>query len=197
TPSTSSVLQLLSGLAPAGRVSPDPILRTVRQVVTQGWAAHPDCRIVATDYVSGKRVAFGAAGVPETGLAEAVAASCAIPGFFAPVSINGRRYVDGGLHSLCNLDLLEESDLDVVICFSAMTSRLSQDGSDPLQRAIHSLFALGAEQLHRQAKAFTRRGVDIVVIEPTAKDHSAMGTNLMDPRRWGSVLDTALTSVAG
>jgi NTE family protein len=47
-------------------------------------------------------------------LAEAVAASCAIPGFFKPVSINGRRYVDGGLQSLCNLDLLEASDLDVV-----------------------------------------------------------------------------------
>jgi hypothetical protein len=78
-----------------------------------------------------------------------------------------------------------------------MTSRLSQGGSDPLQRAIHSLFALGAEQLHRQAKAFIRRGVDIVVIEPTARDQAAMGVNLMDSRRWGSVLEVALSSVSG
>ena len=197
TPSPWSVLQTLSGIAPAGRVSADPIVRTVRQAVAHGWAAHPHCRIVATDYASGKRVVFGETGAPEAGLAEAVAASCAIPGFFEPVSINGRRYVDGGLHSLCNLDLLEAGDLDVVICFSAMTSHLRQDGSDPLQRAVHSLMGHGAQQLDRQAKALIRRGVDVVVLEPTAKDQAAMGANLMDSRRWGRVLEVALTSVAG
>ena len=196
-PSPWSLLQTLSGIAPAGRVSADPIVRTVRQAVARGWAAHPHCRIVATDYASGKRVVFGETGAPEAGLAEAVAASCAIPGFFEPVSINGRRYVDGGLHSLCNLDLLEAGDLDVVICFSAMTSRLGQERSAPLQRAVRSLFGLAAEQLDRQANALTRRGVDVVVLEPTAKDHAAMGANLMDVRRWGAVLKVALTSVAG
>jgi len=195
-PSPWSVLQTLSGIAPSGRVSPGPIVRTVQQAVAQGWAAHPYCRIVPTDYASGKRVVFGSSGAPEASLAEAVAASCAIPGFFAPVSINGRRYVDGGLHSLCNLDLLEGSDLDVVICFSAMTSHLGEDASPPLQRAVHSLLGLAAEQLDRQAKALIRQGVNVVVLEPAAKDQAAMGVNLMDPRRWRTVLDVALTSVA-
>ena len=36
----------------------------------------------------------------------AVAASCAIPAFFAPVSIDGVRYVDGGVHSPTNADLV-------------------------------------------------------------------------------------------
>jgi NTE family protein len=197
TPSPWSLLKTLSGIAPLGRVSADPIVRTVRQAVADGWAAHPNCRIVATDYASGKRVVFGEAGAPEAGLAEAVAASCAIPGFFQPVSINGRRYVDGGLHSLCNLDLLEAGDLDVVICFSAMTSRRGQDGSAPLQRALNSIFGLGAQQLDRQANSLINRGVDVVVIEPTAKDQAAIGVNLMDVRRWRAVLDVARTSVAG
>jgi NTE family protein len=196
-PSPWSLLQTLSGIAPIGRVSADPILRTVQQAVPHGWAAHPHCRIVATDYATGKRVVFGEVGAPEADLAEAVAASCAIPGFFEPVSINGRRYVDGGLNSLCNLDLLETSDLDVVICLSAMTSHLRQDGSDPLQRAVHSLLGHGAQQLDRQAKALIRRGVDVVILEPSAKDQAAMGVNLMDSRRWGRVLEVALTSVAG
>jgi NTE family protein len=196
-PSPWSLLQTLSGIAPAGRVSPDPIVRTVRQAVAAGWAAHPHCRIVATDYASGKRVVFGETGAPTAGLAEAVAASCAIPGFFEPVAINGRRYVDGGLHSLCNLDLLQAGDLDVVICFNAMTSRHGQDGSAPLQRAVHSLFGLAVEQLHRQADALMHQGVDVVVIEPSAKDQAAMGANLMDARRWGAVLEVALSSVAG
>jgi NTE family protein len=197
TPSRWSLLQTLSGVAPAGRVSADPILRTVRQAAAQGWAAHPHCRIVATDYSSGKRVVFGEAGAPESGLAEAVAASCAIPGFFAPVTINGRRYVDGGLHSLCNLDVLKAGDLDVVFCFSAMTSRQPQDRSAPLERAVGALFGLAVEQLDRQANALARRGVDVILIEPTAKARAAIGANLMDARRWGSVLDIALTSVAG
>jgi NTE family protein len=152
---------------------------------------------VATDYASGKRIVFGETGAPEADLAEAVAASCAIPGFIEPVSINGRRYVDGGLHSLCNLDLLEAGDLDVVICFSAMTSHLGQDVSAPLQRAVHSLFSLAVEQLDRQTNALTHRGVEVVVLEPTAKDQAAMGANLMDARRWRAVLEVALTSVAG
>lgn len=195
TPSAGSLLRTLSGIAPAGRVSSDPILRTVRQAASLGWPAHPHCRIVATDYVSGKRVVFGETDAPEADLADAVAASCAIPGFFEPVAINGRRYVDGGLHSLCNLDLVADSSLDVVICFSAMTSRAGHDGSPPLQRAIHSLLSRAGEQLRQQAKELIRRGVDVIVIEPSTQDQAAMGANFMDARRWSLVLDTALTSV--
>jgi NTE family protein len=196
-PSPWSVLQTLSGIAPAGRVSADPIVRTVRQAVAHGWGTHPNCRIVATDYASGKRVVFGDTGAPKASLADAVAASCAIPGFFEPVSINGRRYVDGGLHSLCNLDLLEAGDLDVVICFSPMTSHLAHDRSAPLQRAVRSLFGPAVEQLDCQVKALTNRGVDVIVLEPTAKDLATIGANLMDARRWQDVLDVALASVAG
>jgi NTE family protein len=197
TPSLGSLLKTLSGIAPTGRVSADPIVRTVRQFAAHGWAAHPHCRIVATDYLSGKRVVFGEVGAPEAGLAEAVAASCAIPGFFKPVSINGRRYVDGGLQSFCNLDLLKASDLDVVICFSAMTPHHRQHGSSPLQRAFHTIFGLAKEQLDRQVEALMSQGVDTVVIEPTARDHAAMGIDLMDASRWSAVLRAALTSVSG
>jgi NTE family protein len=195
-PSSSSLLQVLGGIVPAGRVSADPIVRTVRQAVMSGWAAHPHCRIVATDYASGKRVVFGATGAPETGLAEAVAASCAVPGFFEPVSISGRRYVDGGLHSLCNLDLLESSELDVVICFCAMTSRGRQGRSGPVQRAFHSVLSLAVEQRDRHARALINRGVDVIILEPAPRDRATMGVNLMDPRRWGTVLEAAETSVA-
>jgi NTE family protein len=195
TPSAWSLLQTLSGIAPAGRVSSDPILRTVRQAASRGWPTHPQCRIVATDYVSGKRVVFGETGAPKADLADAVAASCAIPGFFEPIAINGRRYVDGGLHSLCNLDLVADSSLDVVICFSAMTSRAGHDGSAPLQRAIYSLLSRAREQLRRQAEELIHRGVDVVLIEPSTEDQKAMGANFMDARRWNLVLDTALTSV--
>jgi NTE family protein len=195
-PSPWSLVKVLSGIAPAGRVSADPIVLTIRRAVERGWAPHPNCRIVATDYASGKRIIFGEAGAPQASLAEAVAASCAIPGFFEPVSLNGRRYVDGGLHSLCNLDLLQGIDLDLVVCFSTLTGLMWRTGSGPLQRTLRSFFAAAAEQLDLQVKAVARRGVEVVVLEPTAKDQAAMGSNLMDARRCGAVLEVALGSVS-
>ncbi len=50
--------------------------------------------VVATDLVSGEKIVFRTG---NTGLA--VSASCAVPGIFQPVIINGRSYVDGGLVS--------------------------------------------------------------------------------------------------
>ncbi len=191
-----SVLQVLSGIAPAGRVSAEPIVRTVRRAVARGWAPHPKCLIVATDYASGKRVVFGDEGAPVASLAEAVAASCAIPGYFEPVSVNGRRYVDGGLHSFCNLDLLQGIDLDVVICFSSLTSQTWNGGTKPLERTLRLLLGAAAEQLSRQVQMLSHKGVDVVLLEPTAEDQAAMGSNLMDARRCNSVLEVALDSVA-
>jgi hypothetical protein len=84
----------------------------------------------------------------------------------------------------------------VVICFSAMTSHTGQRGPVPLRRSVHSLFGLGVEQLDRQANALAAQGVEVVVIEPTAKDQAAMGANLMDAGRWRTVIEVALSSVA-
>jgi NTE family protein len=47
-----------------------------------------------------------------------VAASCAIPGFYRSVRIGGRRYVDGGVQSTSNLDLMAGLGLDLVICLN-------------------------------------------------------------------------------
>ena len=59
--------------------------------------------ITAVDAESGASVVFdNHSGVP---LERAVAASCAVPGVFPAVEIAGRRYVDGGLRSIGNIDL--------------------------------------------------------------------------------------------
>ena len=71
-----------------------------------GWAPREGVWVVAMDYDSGRRVAFGREGAPPARLDEAVTASCAIPGWYAPVLIDGRRYVDGGTLSATSADLL-------------------------------------------------------------------------------------------
>jgi len=59
--------------------------------------------IVAVDATSGARRVFdGGSGVS---LIDAVAASSAVPGIWPPVTIGTTRYVDGGIHSICNADL--------------------------------------------------------------------------------------------
>ena len=74
------------------------------------------------DYRTGKRVPFGRTDSPPATVADAVAASCAIPGFYRPVKIGGRRYVDGGVCSASNLDLLAGRGLDLVICLNPLSS---------------------------------------------------------------------------
>jgi NTE family protein len=67
--------------------------------------------ITAVDYDSGGRVAFGRDGVPAATLPEAVAASCSVPGWYRPAVIGSHRYVDGGVRSPTNADLLARAEV--------------------------------------------------------------------------------------
>jgi NTE family protein len=59
----------------------------------------------------------------DTPLAPAVAASCAIPGYFRPVQIDGESYIDGGVRSPTNADVLRRTELDLAIIVSPMSGR--------------------------------------------------------------------------
>ena len=75
----------------------------------------PDRRllITAVDVESGEfRVFDRDSGVD---LAAAVAASCAVPGIFPPVTIHGRRYMDGGMRSIANADLARGCDPVLIV----------------------------------------------------------------------------------
>ncbi|MFP5371266.1 MAG: patatin-like phospholipase family protein, partial [Actinomycetes bacterium] len=69
--------------------------------------------ITAVDAATGEFRTFDrTSGVP---LLHAVAASCAVPGVYPPVTIGGRRYVDGGIRSAANADLARGYDRLVVL----------------------------------------------------------------------------------
>lgn len=72
-----------------------------------------DLRVTAVDCSTGQRRIWTAAdGVP---LRAAVASSCAIPGVFPPVSLDGSRFIDGGLWSSSNLDVVLDADVERAI----------------------------------------------------------------------------------
>lgn len=83
-------------------------------------------RIAAVDAVSGELVAFTRdSGVS---LVDAVAASCAVPGAWPPVTIGDRRYVDGGVGSIVNTELASDCQA-VVVLVPAGRGALSPFGS--------------------------------------------------------------------
>ena len=109
---------VFSGWLWRGVFSTEPLKETIRRVVPSGWSPHPNLWIVACDYETGRRTPFGRIDAPRADLADAVAASCAIPGIYHPVTIGDRRFVDGGIYSVSNLDLLRNEGLDLVICLN-------------------------------------------------------------------------------
>lgn len=76
-----------------------------------------ELRITAVDIASGELVLFTAASGVE--LTDAVAASCAVPGAWPLVTINGRRYMDGGVNSSVNMSSVADCDSAVVLVPSA------------------------------------------------------------------------------
>ena len=195
-PTRYSPMSVLSGWLPEGLVSTEPLKDTVRRVCRDPWAPHPNYWAVAVDYDDGHRVAFGRDGAPIATLPDAVAASCAIPGFYRAVRIDGRRYVDGGVRSASNLDILRDESLDLVIALNPMSSLESI-----APRALADRLAVGARamigrRLGSEARRLRGAGTEVVLIQPTAADLTVMGPNPMNGRRRQAVMSTATRTMA-
>jgi NTE family protein len=101
-------------LALAADTVPEPerLAVVAARLPVHEWPARP-LAVVAVDAVTGDPVVFDReSGV---GLVDAVAASCAVPGVWPPVTIGGGRYVDGWVRSLNNVDLAAGYDRVLVV----------------------------------------------------------------------------------
>jgi len=104
-----------------------------RRGISEDFGALPrDLLIVAHDLDSGERVAFGRGLHPAVRVSRAVAASSASPILFAPVRIDDRDYVDGGIGELAHIDLAVRAGCDLVVVVNPMVPIRS----DPLARDI-------------------------------------------------------------
>jgi NTE family protein len=177
-----SLLTGLTGLLPEGTGAP---LRLADHV--PGQLAHPACWVVAMDADSGARVAFGHRDAPPASIADAVAASCAIPGWVAPVPIGGRRYLDGGAVSPTSADLLLGEPVDEVVIVSPMTSPRFVRPASLGQAAERVLRHALSRVLDREVAILERAKIRVVRIEPTAHELRLMGANFMDGRRAASL----------
>jgi NTE family protein len=116
--------------------------------------------IVAIDVESGETMLFDRrSGV---GVVDAVTASCAVPGLWPCVTINGRRYMDGGIRSPDNADLAPDCTVVLVV--------------SPLGHA-------GGTALAHQVAAMQQNGILVQVIEPDSTARDSMGLNPFDLQR--------------
>ena len=171
-------------MIPPGRVDVSERARGLDEHVGDEW---PDgLRICAVRRADGARVVFGRPGAPPARLAPAVLASCAIPGYFRPVAISGTEYVDGGVHSATNVDVLRADGLDVVVVVSSMSAAEgAAGGADVLVRRMVR------RRLERETARLEALGTTVVRIEPGPLALRAMGLRTMSEDRSPQVVAAA------
>jgi NTE family protein len=188
-----------SSLVPPGRARHDSLTRLVHGLLPsdptrpgRSWPRRGETWIMAVDYDNGRRVAFGRVGAPAATLADAVVASCSIPGWYEPKTIDSRRYVDGGVRSSTSLDLLARVPLDHVYVFAPMASFAMDSPRSPyarLERVLRRMMTVG---LVREARKVRATGTRVSVLTPGPEDLTAIGSNMMDAARRRTVLETSL-----
>ncbi len=186
-------MAVLAALLPEGAAGTEVISAAIAGLTPGQWPADP-LWLCAVRERDGRLVVFGRDEVPAGGrrppLPDAVAASCAVPGLFRPVSIGGEQFVDGGAHSPTNADVLAGQGLDLVVVSSPMSlaasgPRLAVD--QPARRWSRLLLAAEAARLRR-------RGTHVIAFQPTAADLAAIGPSMMDPGRRAAVASQARES---
>ena len=154
----------------APTISEDDLLATLANRLSSDW---PDRSLLVTSVAcsSGQRVVWSSASGVD--LRRAVASSCSVPGLFPPVTVDSasdERYVDGGLWSGTNADLVLDAGLEAVIVIETMSVVNGQLGT------------LSTRTLDREVTALEAAGVRVATVSP-GPAYRDLGPHLMDPAR--------------
>lgn len=153
----------VGGFALTAATVPEPQRRAVieARLPSHEWPARA-VKLLAVDAETGEpRVFERASGVS---LVDAVAASCAVPGIWPPVTIEGRRYVDGGVRSGVNADYANGASRVLLIVPMGQTDLF------PVEKSLPDTIA-----------ALRASGAEVAVLEPDEAALTAIGTNPLDP----------------
>lgn len=184
---------VLSAFMPLGSGSLERVGHLIDAITPMDeWSPHPHLWIVAMDYESGRRVVFGREDAPSVGLAEAVMASCAIPGWFEPVTIGDRTYIDGGAWSATSADIAGAAALDEVYVVAPMVSFEADAPGNLLSRLERRWRGSVTRRCLGEVAELEANGTQVTVLGPGPDDLEAMGGNIMDGRRRLRVLETSL-----
>lgn len=144
------------------------------------WPTAPTA-IVAYDLRLGARAAFGTESAPDVGIADAVAASSAVPLVFSPYRIGDDLYVDGGVSSGTHADIVlgHSEPLDLVLVIAPMAAQVQR------RRAMfhEKIFdRVGVRSLSQEIELIKIAwpDTDVVTLYPSPSVQNAMRPNPMD-----------------
>jgi NTE family protein len=168
-------------MARPSRVDLTAMVGEIDRLSSRAWPDR-DLRICAVSTASGRRRVLSS----ESGVAvsRAVAASCAVPGMFAPQRVGGEWLVDGGVHSVTNVDVTPFEDVDEVWVIAPMAGAVFRHVSTSAIRT-----RIGAS-LRRELRSVPN-GMRVRLFEPGQEASQAMGIALMSKDR------SAATVLAG
>lgn len=177
-PGRAGVGVALAGILPPGRFPTWPLTaRNQARHYPQEW---PDGLWITSARVPpGDLVVFGR-DTTRVELADAVEASCALPGLFEPKRILDADYVDGGVLSPTHAHLAAPSHPDLVIVSAPMSRR---DG--------RPLTAFARRRLNMEVAMLEDGGIPAVVFQPDPEFNEAFR---LYPRRDRTALDAILES---
>jgi NTE family protein len=139
----------------------------------QQWPERPMI-VAAVNAHTGELVAFDRdSGVD---LVDAVTVGTALPGTVPTHSVNGTRYINGGVRSAENADLARGyANVVVLSLFGGRTETLPSGQFEGIRRSPE-----WGTDLESQVEALRKQGSRVEVITPDADSRAAMGTNQMD-----------------
>lgn len=170
--------RLVTGALPPGRIRTDVIGDRMIELLGERWPEE-ELYVTTVRLDDGRRVTFGLdrSDVP---VGTAVEASSAIPAYFRPVVIDGFTYVDGGVHSPTNSDLILDRQLDLVVMVAPMSLGSYTDG---LRLPNGPLRIFWRSQVQREVADLEDAGHKVLLLEPTLGEARSMGPTMMDPTR--------------
>lgn len=170
--SKTDKLQRIGAIALAAETVAEPVRRKVIEdrLPSHDWPDR-DLRITAIDTETGELVAFDrSSGVS---LVDAVAASCAVPGVWPPVTIGARRFMDGGVGSTVNLGFADDCDVVVALIPQGVSSPSPFGAGARDEVAAHDAFAVFADD--GSLAAFGANPLDPACRAPAAHAGRAQG----------------------
>ncbi|HET6793574.1 MAG TPA: patatin-like phospholipase family protein [Acidimicrobiales bacterium] len=137
----------------------------------EGWPEGYVC--TAVNAVTGEFTAWdGSRGEP---LERAVASSCSVPGLFPPITVNGERYIDGGMRSGTNADLAKGHDRVLIVTLMGGTRQAAPGGDERMARYL--------ARFDSEMAVLAEAGGKVETVGPDEGAAAVLGVNLMDAAR--------------
>ncbi len=195
----TDLVQSLTTLLPSGLLLNDGLESWLNE-----WLSNPGrtndfrrldkvLRIVAVALDTGETMAFGSPGHDAVPISKAVAASCALPGLYKPVRIDGVDFIDGGVRKTAHISLALRERCGLTICINPIVplrysrAQAATNGNAPLHKGglamiLDQVFRVTLHSRMRYGMSRYRRedpDADVLVFEPRAEDLPRFMRNIM------------------